>query len=158
MSLMPKRSQTGRKSKYGTQIQAALCAWLRKGCSYKDACAMEGISYETFRTWEKEKSVFSVAIKKAEAACKVERIATILKASEKSWQAAAWWLERRCPEEYGRREVEEEPRKIVTIEELEEAANRQDAMRCKTIEEVREKMAQWDEEERAAANAQSVAS
>ncbi len=133
MFLMP----TGRNSKYSTQIQAALCKWLKKGCSYKDACAMEGISYETFRTWEKEKSAFSVALKKAEAECKAARIATILKASEKSWQAAAWWLERRCPDEYGRMVKEEKPTNIVTIEEFEEAARQQDAMRCKTIEEAR---------------------
>jgi len=70
MFLMPMReNQTGRKSKYSPQMQAALCRWLKKGCSFKDACAMEGISYETFRTWQTEKSVFSVAIKKAEAEC-----------------------------------------------------------------------------------------
>ncbi|MBM3227439.1 hypothetical protein FJZ27_01070 [Candidatus Peribacteria bacterium] len=85
----------GRNSKFSPEMQAALCKWLKKGCSFKDACAMEGISYETFRTWQTEKSVFSVAIKKAEAECKVARIQTILKASDKSWQAAAWWLERR---------------------------------------------------------------
>jgi hypothetical protein len=63
--LMPMREHpTNRKSKYISQMQAALCSWLRKGCSYKDACAMEGISYETFRTWQSEKSMFSVAIKK----------------------------------------------------------------------------------------------
>lgn len=68
--------QTGRKSKYNPRMQAALCQWLRKGCSYKDACAMEGISYETFRTWQTEKSVFSLALKKAEVECKAARIAT----------------------------------------------------------------------------------
>lgn len=135
---------SGRKSKYSPQMQAALCRWLRKGCSFKDACAMEGISYETFRTWQTEKSVFSVAIKKAEAECKVARIQTILKASDKSWQAAAWWLERRCSEEYGRMVKEEKPQNVVTIEELEEAGREQDEKRFKTIEEAR---AHWAKEE-----------
>lgn len=72
---MPRGEQpTGRKSKYSPQMCANLCTWVKKGCSYKDACAMEGITYETFRTWEKEKSVFSVAIKKAEAECKVAQL------------------------------------------------------------------------------------
>lgn len=66
--------QSGRKTKYSPQMQAALYKWLRKGYSFKDACSMEGISYATFRTWQSEKSVFSVAIKKAEAECKVARI------------------------------------------------------------------------------------
>ena len=132
--------QTGRKTKYTPQMQSALCSWLRKGCSFKDACAMEGISYEAFRTWQAEKSVFSVAIKKAEAECKVARIQTILKASDKSWQAAAWWLERRCPDEYSRI-PKEEPVNAITIEELEEAGREQDEKRFKTIEEVH---AEWD--------------
>lgn len=144
---MPAReNQTGRKSKYSPQIQAALYKWLRKGCSFKDACAMEGISYETFRTWENEKPAFSVAIKKAEAECKVARIQTVLKASDKSWQAAAWWLERRCPDEYGRMVKEEKPENVVTIEELEEAGRLQDEQRFKTIEEAR---AHWAKEEEA---------
>ena len=105
---------------------------------------MEGITYETFRTWENEKSVFSVALKKAEAECKAARIATVLKASEKSWQAAAWWLERRCPDEYGRMVKEEKPQNVVTIEELEEAGRLQDAERYGTIEEAR---AAWAKEE-----------
>ena len=92
---------------------------------------MEGISYETFRTWQGEKSVFSVAIKKAEAECKVARIATILKASEKSWQAAAWWLERRCPDEYSRI-LKEEPVNAVSYEDLETPDEW-----CKTVEEAR---------------------
>ena len=136
----------GRKSKYSPQMQSALCQWLRKGCSYKDACGMEGISYETFRRWQDEKSVFCVALKKAEAECKVARIQTVLKASDKSWQAAAWWLERRCPDEYGRMVKEEKPENVVTIEELEEAGRLQDEQRFKTIEEAR---AHWAKEEEA---------
>ncbi len=109
---------------------------------------MEGISYETFRTWEKEKSVFSVAIKKAEAECKVARIQTILKASDKSWQAAAWWLERRYGDEYGRMVKEEKPQNVVTIEELEEAGRQQDAERYDTIEEARAAWAKEEEDEK----------
>jgi len=128
-------------------MQTALCQWLKKGCSFKDACAMEGISYETFRRWQEEKSVFCVAIKKAEAECKVARIQTVLKASDKSWQAAAWWLERRYGDEYGRI-PKEEPENVVTMEELEEAGRLQDAERYGTIEEVRAAWAKEEEEEK----------
>ena len=108
---------------------------------------MEGISYETFRTWQTEKSVFSVAIKKAEAECKVARIQTILKASKKSWQAAAWWLERRCPDEYGRNAKEEKPQNVVTYDEIEEWNRADEAMRCKTIEEARAFFDNGDQED-----------
>gem|GEM_PF-3411345 len=37
---------TGRKSTFSTQMQAALCRWLRRGCCNKDACAIEGIRNE----------------------------------------------------------------------------------------------------------------
>jgi hypothetical protein len=121
----------GRKTKFSPQMQAALCKWLRNGCSFKDACSMEGISYETFRKWQSEKSVFSVAIKRAEAECKVARIQTVLKASDKSWQAAAWWLERRYGDEYGRNPKGEQP-EAVSYEELETPDEW-----CKTIEEAR---------------------
>ena len=84
-------------------------------------------------------------LKKAEAECKAARIATVLKASEKSWQAAAWWLERRFSDEYGRT-PKEEPVNAVTIEELEEAGREQDEQRYKTIEEAR---AAWAKEEEA---------
>lgn len=83
----------------------SLCKWLKKGCSYKDACAMEGISYQTFNEWSKEKSEFSDAIKKAEVECKAGRIVIILRAADKSWQAAAWFLERRYPAEFARKEA-----------------------------------------------------
>lgn len=91
-----------RPSKYSKEILEALCKWIRSGNTYKDACMIEGISYQTFNEWRNAKPEFSDAIKKAEAMCKAVRIALVLKAGQKSWQAAAWYLERRFPEEYGR--------------------------------------------------------
>jgi hypothetical protein len=38
----------------------------------------------------------------ATAQCAAELSKTIVSAASKSWGAAAWWLERRCPEEFGR--------------------------------------------------------
>jgi len=72
---------------------------------------MEGISYQTFNEWRKEKSEFSDAIKKAEVECKAGRIAVIFKAAEEKWQAAAWWLERRYPQEFAKidRDTSQEP-------------------------------------------------
>lgn len=93
----------GRPTKYLPQTVLNLCKWIREGNTYKDACAMEGISYETFRTWEKEKSAFSVAVGRSEALCKSDCIALIQKAEKKDWKAAAWILEHRFPQEYSLR-------------------------------------------------------
>lgn len=48
-----------------------------------------------------QKPEFSEAIKKAETRCKQTYIGVIKKASEKTWTAAAWWLERKYHEEFG---------------------------------------------------------
>jgi hypothetical protein len=48
---------------------------------------------------------FFEADKKAIAEARIERLAHIeLAGSDGTWTAAAWWLERRYPDEYGRRE------------------------------------------------------
>ena len=48
-----------------------------------------------------QKPEFSEAIKTAEAKCKKFHIGIIKRAAEKTWQAAAWWLERKHSEEFG---------------------------------------------------------
>lgn len=48
---------------------------------------------------------FFEGVKKATAEARIERLAHIEKAGrDGTWTAAAWWLERRYPDEYGRRE------------------------------------------------------
>jgi len=66
---MPMLHPTGRKSKYSSDTGCTLLM-AHKGLQLQ-GCLRHGggISYETFRTWQSEKSVFSVAIKKAEAEC-----------------------------------------------------------------------------------------
>ena len=74
------------------------------GTSFKAAAAYAGISYETFRAWQRDKPAFSAAIEKAEADMAVLQLQKIEAASEEgSWQAAAWKLERKWPELYGKR-------------------------------------------------------
>jgi hypothetical protein len=51
---------------------------------------------------KKPYAAFSAAVEKALAEAESRDLATILKASAKNWTAAAWRLERRYPERYGR--------------------------------------------------------
>lgn len=49
-------------------------------------------------------AVFADAVKRAEGQAEATYSAIVAEAAPKSWQAAAWWLERRKFEDYGRHE------------------------------------------------------
>lgn len=74
---------------------------ISKGLSQKDAAALAGISEDTLSRWKKEKVDFADKIRQKEITFKQKNIDVIRKTGEdKSWQAAAWLLERKYPEEF----------------------------------------------------------
>lgn len=85
--------------KYSPEKTQEICKRLEIGLMRTDSCTLSDISYETFTQWMK-KSEFSEAIKKAELRCKERNVSIIQKAAITTWQAAAWWLERKMPEEF----------------------------------------------------------
>jgi hypothetical protein len=98
----------GRTSKCTPERQEKLCHAIELGATYVHACNFAGISYETFRRWMRESPAFHDAIKEAEGKATVGWLARIEKAaSEGNWTAAAWKLERRYPNDYGRRDGRE---------------------------------------------------
>jgi hypothetical protein len=98
----------GRTSKCTPERQERLCHAIELGATYVHACNFAGISYETFRRWMRESQAFHDAIKEAEGKATVGWLARIEKAaSEGNWTAAAWKLERRYPNDYGRRDSRE---------------------------------------------------
>lgn len=110
--------------KYSKELVDEICANISNGVINKDAAILSGISEATFYLWQKENDPnnpneqknplndeqrleFLESIKKAEAQRKRNFISSIVKASNKTWQAAAWYLERVYPSEFGRlREME----------------------------------------------------
>lgn len=82
----------------------------RMGASNKDIAAAIGVHPSTFSTWVNHPKTdnqrkLSKGLKKSEADYKNSVLALILKAAQEgSWQAAAWILERKYPEEYARRD------------------------------------------------------
>lgn len=66
------------------------------------ACKIAGISYQTFVNWMSEKIEFIEAVKKAEETGndKIKDICQRRIIEDKSWQSAAWWLERNYPDVY----------------------------------------------------------
>lgn len=94
----------GRPSKHTPEREARLLEALRAGNTRKDASLYAGIDLHTFARWMNN-ATFATAIEKAEADAVVRNVAQIAKAAQDgTWTAAAWWLERRRPEDYGRRD------------------------------------------------------
>lgn len=99
-----------RPCKLTPELQAALCESLASGVDRKNAALKAGINERTLRRWLKagregggaEFVSFLSAVKKAEAEAIAMRVRQINSAAMSgSWQAAAWWLERRHPDLYG---------------------------------------------------------
>lgn len=82
------------------------------GNYHKTVCEYLGIDKSTWYRWlqygEKAKNGifrdFYNAIKRAEAEAVARNVAIIQRAAQDSWQAAAWWLERKYPNEWGRKD------------------------------------------------------
>lgn len=100
-------TMAGRRSKYTPETVDKITQAIRLGATYKLACDYAGISEDTFANWKRLHSDFSEAIKTAEGGAVVGWLAKIEKAAtEGNWQAAAWKLERRYPEMYGKQRLE----------------------------------------------------
>lgn len=94
----------GRPTKYTPETIKAVTDAIGAGMSIEDACIYADISKDSFYTWKAEYPDFSDAVKKAEINGKLRRILRIDKAGKEGhWQADAWYLERKFPEEYGRK-------------------------------------------------------
>lgn len=68
------------------------------------ACDLHGISKAAMRQWKREHPEFLTELKKAEAAAESAIHSKILRHMDKQWTAAAWMLERRWPQRYGKHE------------------------------------------------------
>ena len=79
----------------------------RMGLNDRDIAAYIGVAPQTYSTWRnhprtKVQQELAEALKKAEVERKGALLSRVLKATDESWQAAAWMLERRYPAEYAR--------------------------------------------------------
>ncbi len=100
------------KTKLTPEVIASLKISIENGQSIEDACLLAGIGKTSFYDWVKraergEKPYVALlnAVKSAEAMDKQWHLNNIRRHAIKSWQASAWYLERRWPMEFGRREA-----------------------------------------------------
>jgi len=128
-----------RPTKLTPDTQKRICDALRIGATFELAAQYGGVSYEAFNNWRNrgaaeldrmERAIkhtdplpdeamyvqFLQATKAAEAESAIGWLAKIEKAaSDGSWQAAAWKLERRYPNDYGRTVVQQDHRGRVEL-------------------------------------------
>ena len=116
-----------RPTKLTPELQERICGIISKGNSITTACQSVGISETTFYQW-KEKGEnapdsvygeFLCALNKAESDAKQELLQYVKDAAPRNWQAAMTVLERRWPNEFGRRDRIEAHVKIGPAIEIE---------------------------------------
>lgn len=95
----------GRANGYDEAIAKRITDALNAGNTRTAAVAYGGIDYKRFQRWMVKNASFTNAVKAAEAQAEVSNVAIIAQAARGgTWQAAAWWLERRRHEDWRRRE------------------------------------------------------
>lgn len=100
---MADQQPNGRPTKYTEQNVNRILGALRGGNTRRASCAAGNISQDTFANWLREHSAFSDAVEKAEAEAELRNLAVIQDATKTTWQAAAWWLERKHKAEWSSR-------------------------------------------------------
>ncbi|MHC4137370.1 MAG: hypothetical protein ACYS0K_20665 [Planctomycetota bacterium] len=102
--------EPGRRTKLTPAAQERVVSALLLGNSRATAAKFAGIDRATLRRWmargaEEKESIYAelrAAVLEAESRAKVTAMGCIMKAMrEGDWRAAAWWLERKWPAEFG---------------------------------------------------------
>lgn len=93
-----------RPTKRTPEVETAILNALRVGNTRTDAALAAGVSRGAIAEWCRRYPAFLSAVEKAEAEARLRFVGIIATAARTKWQAAAWFLERRVPAEWGRRE------------------------------------------------------
>ena len=106
----------GRPTKLTPQVQARIVQAIVGGNDITVAAAYAGIHKAQFYRWlekgeQQQQGIYRAfrdAIQKAQADAEARNVALIAKAAQDgTWTAAAWWLERKYPERWGRKDRHE---------------------------------------------------
>lgn len=121
-SRRPRDKTTGRYvTKFTPELGDKVCDAVRAGNYMETAAAFAGVHKDTFYEWQKvgraaqaktgrltaleqQLADWVAQLEQALAQAEVRDLAIIGKAAETQWQAAAWRLERKSPDRFGRRQ------------------------------------------------------
>ena len=103
----PGKSRGGRPTKKTPDREPLILKAIAKGVPYKAACQCADLSLFTFNEWRKNDSAFAEKVRRADLEAISRNVDLIQHAAEKGdWRAAAWLLERRCPESFSKPEIQ----------------------------------------------------
>jgi len=122
--------RTGRPTKLTAEVQEEILRGIRAGAYPEVAAQRVGVSRTAFYEWMQRGrqarkagegglyADFADAVEEAKGHAETKAVAVVLKAADKSWRAAAWWLERTRPQRYRPRQTVEhegDPENPVTV-------------------------------------------
>jgi transposase len=101
----------GRPTKLTPDVQELIVDGINAGLTYGMTCARAGVTYATFYNWLKKGEVaksgvlmeFFDAVSRAKADSALRLVSQITLQAPTDWRAAAFMLERRFPDDYGKR-------------------------------------------------------
>jgi hypothetical protein len=107
---MSEDATRGRPLLLTPELQRRLCGSVRTGVPMSTSCQLVGVDYSTVRRWlglgkKENEGVFHdfyLAFTRAKAVAERRLVKTIVTAGPEDWKAAAWLLERRHPDKYGK--------------------------------------------------------
>lgn len=95
----------GRPTKYTPETVTKITNALVSGASRRAAAEYAGVSVDSFERWMKRYADFAATVTRAEAQCETSASLALRQAwAGGDWRAAAWWLERRRHEDWGRQD------------------------------------------------------
>jgi len=116
--------RTGNHSKLTPSVRRIVVTAIKKGNTLTTAAQLAGVARNTLWVWlthpDPAYRDFQNAVEKAEGDATRTSVSIIRTAAQTQWQAAAWWLERRHHEEWGRTEpltppINVDARQITTV-------------------------------------------
>lgn len=102
----------GRPSCLTAKVEKEFVELLKSGCYIETACAVVGIGRSTYYDWIKRANdslesnrytKFRDKVRKAQAWAEARDVIIVSRHAEHNWRAAAWLMERKYPQRWGRR-------------------------------------------------------
>lgn len=116
MRKINKMPKIGRPTKLTKQMREEVVKLVKVGNYVETACAVVGISKNTYYDWLKKAreskrrnkyTIFRDEVEKAQAWSEARDVALISRHAETNWRPAAWKLERKHPDRWGKDRKEE---------------------------------------------------